>query len=230
MDESKVILLPGLDGTGRLFEPLLQVLPKTINAQAISYPVDRLVPSDQLVQLAIQQVPGHAPLVLIGESFSGAIALRWAVAEPHRVRAVLLCASFVRTPAPQWTRWGPSPWLFRLPMPGLMVKLLLLGWHPPECLVKQVTTAVRLVSPQVLADRVRQIGALDCVEALVRCPGPILYLQATNDALVREGSLRTILAARPDVVVRRVSGPHLLLQASPREAWHEIEQFVGTCP
>jgi len=33
----KLILLSGLDGTGKLFEPLIKTLPKTIETQVIAY-------------------------------------------------------------------------------------------------------------------------------------------------------------------------------------------------
>lgn len=36
----KVVLLPGLDGTGVLFKPLIDVLSSEINVQIISYPPD----------------------------------------------------------------------------------------------------------------------------------------------------------------------------------------------
>ncbi len=33
-----LVLLPGLDGTGELFRPFIEILPKDINALVISYP------------------------------------------------------------------------------------------------------------------------------------------------------------------------------------------------
>ena len=39
-------------------------------------------------------------MVLIAESFSGPLAIRFAAANPDRVRALILCASFIRLPKP----------------------------------------------------------------------------------------------------------------------------------
>ena len=37
----KLVLLPGLDGTGKLFEPLVKVLSDSIDMQIITYPTNK---------------------------------------------------------------------------------------------------------------------------------------------------------------------------------------------
>jgi hypothetical protein len=49
---------------------------------------------------------------------------------------------------------------------------------------------------------------------------------AGQDRIVRAESFRHIKAARPDVEIETVPGPHLLLQAAPERAWPVIERFV----
>src|SRR5438034_555342 len=78
----------------------------------------------------------------------------------------------------------------------------------------------------VLARRVRDVLSVDCGDALLRCRAPILYLAAADDALVGTRSREALRSFRPDVRVVALPGPHLLLQAQPRAAWQEIEQFL----
>ena len=78
----------------------------------------------------------------------------------------------------------------------------------------------------MIAGRVREVLAVDCSDALAGCAVPILYLRATRDAIVKVKSLRKILATKPNMIVRTVEGPHLLLQASPAAAWKEIAEFL----
>ena len=118
----KIILLPGMIGTADLFQPLLQVIPENIPRQIIAYPPDRYLPYSQLAMLIADQLKGQSNLVLIGESYSGALALAFAAEYPARVRAVVLSAGFVLPPWPRWLRWFIRPWLLRIPLPLFLVR------------------------------------------------------------------------------------------------------------
>ena len=50
-----LVLLPGLDGTGMIFEPLLTHLPEEIDAQVVRYPVDRPMSFQEHVDFAREQ-------------------------------------------------------------------------------------------------------------------------------------------------------------------------------
>lgn len=74
-----LVLLPGMDGTGTLFDPLLAVLPKTCQIKVIKYPTDASLTYEELERYVIERLPiGRSPLIVIAESFSGPIALRLA--------------------------------------------------------------------------------------------------------------------------------------------------------
>jgi len=220
-----LILLPGLDGTGKLFRPLLEVIPQQIATRVIAYPADQVHSYDGLFRAIEEELQGEQAMILVAESFSGPLALRLAVAHPT-IRAVVLCASFVSSPVSRWPRPFVQPFLFRLPMPAFVMRRFLLGPSAPDALVQEVRNAIRSVRPQVLAHRVREVLALDASAALERCPVPILYLRAVHDALVGPASFETIGAIRPDVTVSPVDGPHLLLQARPAAAWAVIMQSL----
>jgi pimeloyl-ACP methyl ester carboxylesterase len=227
VNDPEILLLPGLDGTGELFAPLLAVMPPGAPRRVLSYPGDRELSYEKLLAIVTAQMPGDRPVVLVAESFSGPLALWYAAAHPDQVRAVVLCASFVCSPVPRCVRFGVHPWLFRLPLPSLGVRLLLVGSRTPGSLVKAVKAAIARVRPEVLAHRVRQVMAVDCANALAECSSPVLYLRAEQDVLVRAGSVNRLLAIREDLIIRSLPGPHLLLQTHPAEAWREISGFLS---
>ncbi len=98
----RLILLPGMDGTGDLFDPLLKMIPPKYQVQAIAYPADELLSYEGLYDFVGDQLRNQGQIILVAESFSGPLALRIANSEPERIRAVILCASFVYPPVPRW--------------------------------------------------------------------------------------------------------------------------------
>ena len=76
LQRPRLVLLPGLDGTGLLFEPLLRALPKEIEATVIRYPGDQRLSYDELLEFLRDQLPRDTPFILLGESFSGPLAIR----------------------------------------------------------------------------------------------------------------------------------------------------------
>lgn len=80
-----LVLLPGMDGTGELFRPLLEVIGTAWPVNVVSYPVGEVLSYEQLVDHAQSCLPG-GPLILLGESFSGPIAATLAASLSDRVR------------------------------------------------------------------------------------------------------------------------------------------------
>jgi pimeloyl-ACP methyl ester carboxylesterase len=224
---STLILLPGLDGTGELFEGLLRVIGKEWQVRLISYPVDRKMGYEELAGFVDEEITGEGDVVLVAESFSGPVAIRYAVEHPTRVRGLVLCASFVTSPVPSWLRWVVWSGLFRIRVPDYALRRWMVGRDAPPELVEAVRAAVRMVEPRVMAHRVREMLRLDCREALRRCAAPILYLRGDEDALVGDRCVRVVCSTRADVGLREIQGPHLLLQREPGRGWDEIEKFLS---
>ena len=72
-----LVLLPGLDGTGALFRRFARALPEGLTSQAVHYPAHDPADYDDLLPRVRLQLP-QAPFVLLGESFSGPLAIRLA--------------------------------------------------------------------------------------------------------------------------------------------------------
>jgi pimeloyl-ACP methyl ester carboxylesterase len=170
------------------------------------------------------RIPRDRPVILLGESFSGPIALEYASRHPERVSGVILCASFILPPVARVIGLLIRKEFFRLPIPAIVLRRYLVGKNGDIAAAKK---AVKEVSPAVLANRIKTVFNVDAREALRNCQAPILYLLAEDDRIVRPRSLAAIREIRPDMQTVIVRGPHLLLQSCPREAWLAIEGFLG---
>lgn len=76
------MLLPGLDGTGDLFGPLLPFLGDSTPTLVVRYPPDVPLGYAALTDLARASLPSDGPFFLLGESFSGPVAVKLAAQAP----------------------------------------------------------------------------------------------------------------------------------------------------
>ncbi len=222
-----LVLLPGMDGTGELFAPLRAVIPPNWAVHVVSYPEDGEQTYEELFSFVEEHLEGMRSVVLVAESFSGPLAIRYAADHQKQVRAVILAASFVRSPIPTWFRSFAKPPLVRLLCgANRIIRFFLLNGARDKSLVSKVSSLIGKISPRMLAERIRTICQVDCVAALSSCTVPMLYLAATRDRLVGRRSGDLITSVKLDCMYRVIDGPHLLLQASPKGSWEEIESFL----
>lgn len=222
-----LVLLPGMDGTGKLFRGMTQTIPTDWPYRVISYPSERVMSYDQILQLVEDELASETQIILLAESFSGPVALRFAAKHSLRVVAVVLCASFVSPPLPSWLRVIIGRWLFSMAPPRLALRRLLLGADAPDALLHEVRSVIRTVAPAVMASRVKDVLRLDCRDVLRACTAPLMYLAGAQDVLVKQPSINVIKDIRPDVRIYSIDGPHLLLQREPAKAWAQIEAFLN---
>src|SRR5689334_7244113 len=86
-----MVLLPGLDGTGRFFKPLLAKLGSGVRPIVVTYPAHQVLGYADLVSIVEQQLP-RGLFVLVGESFSGPLAIEIVVRNADRVIGLVLVA------------------------------------------------------------------------------------------------------------------------------------------
>jgi pimeloyl-[acyl-carrier protein] methyl ester esterase len=231
MQTLRLVLLPGMDGTGILFEPLLRVLPARLIPQVVAYSGREPRGYAELVDV-VEAVLPKEPFVLLGESFSGPLALMLARRQPAALRAVILCASFATNPV-AWLPFGLAQ-LARAPLfalvPDFVRNRSLLGSDYTPALGALLSHAHTLVTGEVLAARARAILQVDVMSDVSACPVPLLYLCGLHDRVVPRAASRAILRARPDTALVELPGPHLLLQTHPAAAASEIERWLAQLP
>lgn len=230
---TRLILLPGMDGTGELFRPLIRSLPKSVSANVVVYPASEFS-YDSLYRLVVehirQQVQSSGQrVVVVAESFSGPIAIRVALENREYVESLVLVASFVSCPRPRLIRLAIQlgPAIFSLSLPRKVVQAVMLDSSCDESLVSQTQQIVNTVLPETMIARIKEVSVVDVREKLAQCDVPILAIEASHDYLVPSGQLDEIRRIAPRAKTVVVQGPHLLLQAKPNQCWVEIYQFLA---
>ena len=228
-----LILLPGMDGTGTLFDNLIAEFPSELAVTVVRYPTHRFLGYPELIPFVEEAVPKSGRYLLVAESFSTPLAAQFAATRPPNLAGLVLCAGFVSSPIGAWSqlvRLLASTPLFRISPPSWILRHLLIGTSPPSALEAGVRETLRLVGPGVLAGRVRAVLDCDAREDLNRIKIPMMYIQAGGDRLVRADCFREIQKLRPDTVLTSIPGPHLLLQREPRKAAEAIVRFIRQLP
>jgi pimeloyl-ACP methyl ester carboxylesterase len=223
-----LVLLPGLDGTGRLFADFLAALPDTFNVTIVDYPANEPLSYHELMRFVCSAAPKSEPFVLFAESFSTPLAVEYAASNPPNLTAVIICAGFVFKPI-GWSRLAQAitwPWLFRVRAPNWMLEYFLIGRGASRALIQELRQVLRSVSPEALSVRAREALNCDVRNALARTTVPLMYVQALQDNLIAESCVDDIQRIKPDVVVAQVAGPHLLVQCEPQKVASIVSTFV----
>jgi pimeloyl-[acyl-carrier protein] methyl ester esterase len=229
----KLILLPGMDGTGELFAEFIRALPVESETEALRYPADRFLSYEQLMALTQSVLPASEPFVLVAESFSTPLAMQLAATNPPNLKGIVLCAGFVTSPVRgRLRRLGVffSPVLFSAGLPESAARYWLTGSSVSPTLLASVRAAISSVRPAVLSARLRAVLTCDASVELEKIAVPILYLQAKKDRLVKESSLNEIRRIKPKTVAVVIPGPHLLFQLEPQRAAEVVMEFVRQLP
>ena len=223
-----LVLLPGLDGTGQLFKWFLDALPSEF--KPIIVPLPREVDDYAALEARVARfIPRDQPFAILGESFSGPLALRLAARGYENLVGVILIASFITQPVgwvPGFARYMLHPLIFHLPIPIPLLRWLLLDRNPPAALMNGTLESLRSVDPAILAGRTKAALTVDVTEAFVACPAPILYLGGTQDRLISSQTAKRMKALRPDIECIMVDAPHFLLQRAPASAAGAIAEFL----
>lgn len=222
-----IVLLPGMDGSGELFADFISAL--QAKCVVVPYPADRPLEYDALAELVRASLPSDEPFILLGESFSGPIAIALASEPPPQLRAVVLVCSFARLPVFPFhsilKRIAANLPVWRAPMS--LVSRVLLGRFSSPAIEAKLKGAMRLVVPEVWRARVRAILTVDKTPAVSRIRVPLLYLRASEDRLIFPSASVVISERTPRAKVVELEGPHFLLQAQPEKSAVVIKAFAS---
>ncbi len=224
----RLVLLPGLDATGRQHAAFSAAMRRLgVGVTVIAYPVDRRLDYPALARFVQQALPTEGDYLLLGESFSGPLALSIAASPPPGLRGVILSTTFARSPWLAWRRlqsllyWAP---VRALPMPAL--SWLLLGRWSTPALRDALRDALARVDADVLRGRAIAALGVDVAVSADTVTLPTLCLHAAHDRLLPGRCQRHLSALLPAQATRWLDGPHLMLQARPEAAAGVIAAFM----
>jgi len=211
----KIVLLPGLDGTGFLFKPFIKVLPSETDIQVISYPPSVKLNYQELTELVMSQLPKEQ-FILVAESFAGYIAYQVALCKPNNLKSVVFVATFLESPRPfllALSRLLPRSRILSAPIPNYIIKLFLFGSVVNKKMIMLFKQSMKQVSPQVLSYRLQEIEKLSNSHQFSEIRAT--YIQATNDKLVPKKCVENFEKRFKNLNVFKIEGSHFILQGNP---------------
>lgn len=223
-----LVLLPGFDGTGRLFSPLHKELVDSVDSIVLSYPSDKVMTYADLYHYLKDELP-DTPYVLLGESFSGPLALMLSKYADENLKGIILCVSFVKNPqvlADKLIRPFLKPKHLQKKTPAWHIKTMLTNGVSNSALIHNIQMATAELTREVYFYRLREIADVDVTDILENCELPILYMRAERDRLVYESSMKLVEKYAKNLIVEKFDAPHMLLQTQPVEAAECIKRFL----
>lgn len=225
----KLVLLPGMDGTGDLFNPLIEALPPTIDPVVVRYPPDKPLGYTRLEELARQSLPDDEPYLLLGESFSGPIAISIAASSPAQLRGLILACTFASCPRPRLAAFAPLTTWFPIPkLPAFVTKQIVLGATSEPNLEALLKDSVNKVTADVFRMRLNEAINIDVTDQLSTITVPTMYLRSAQDRLIPRSAGDEIIRVLPTVKLVEIETPHCLLQVAATQAVDAIEEFLRT--
>ena len=218
----KLVLLPGMDGTGRLFEQLLQSY--SGEAQVIALP-ERGDQSHVVMAEYICKKLLDEDVILLAESYSGSIVPHLLNMSGCRIKAVVFVASFLSPPHKSLlalAQYAPIHWLSGLPFASLAHRALFLGWSVAASTLSEFVSVLRSVPEPILKQRLKELQNIElpCVEFEI----PVAYVQATQDKLVLPHKAQEMAVVFKKISYYKIKAPHFVLQVKPQES----AQLIGT--
>jgi pimeloyl-ACP methyl ester carboxylesterase len=224
----KLLVLPGMDGTGLLLNPFIESLGRRVDAQLFDYPTHVIQSYEEIISNVEAMLPRTGEdFAILAESFAGPVALSLAQKGIPGLRALILVVSFAATPRHfllQLTRYLPMDRLLGLPVPRRFARRLMLGGSAPEGTLDKLFEVFYMISPEVLASRLDEMRKLTLHQEVLDMPA--MYIQATDDLLLPDNALNDVKAFLPQIEVHRIDGPHLILDTQPKTCARLVVGFL----
>ena len=221
--------MPGLDGTGKLFAPIIPYLQAHFDVAVVTYP--DLGSFDEYIECALGQLPESEGFSLVAESLSGPVALALMARRPGLVGPSVLAATFARSPLAALTKMAKY-------VPEQVFSIGALGEFCLDvCAVDDEDHSETQPLPLNVTEQIdgtllqRRLSVLSRIDVSALLPGieiPLLYLRAERDQVVGEIEAQTLQQHLPNVRRVDLDAPHLLLQTRPQRCAELIYQHIET--
>lgn len=224
----KLVLLPGLGGSGDLFLPLIKALPETFEPIVLPLPKSTSMSYELYADFLAERMPKDEPFLLLGESFSGLLACHIAAREPSNLVGVIIVAGFTRSPHRQLAsllRFVPVRLLLTLARMNWAAKKFLVG---PEVTPKRMRLLKRTLAnldTKIVRHRIDLISKAKPPKKEIQVP--CLQIIAREDKLIPPDHQEDFDAILPRLTKFKLSGPHFLLQAKPEFCARLLETEIA---
>lgn len=222
-----IVLLPGLDGTGRLFEPLLAYVGDLPEHQVISY---KNTPQnlDDLAGDVEACLDRNRPVLFVAESFSSLVALRLLERGNLQIAGILFFAGFARAPCPlliNVARFVPSFLIKFFASNRLLAKMFFLTNKMPLDVLDLYVDVVRGIPADVFKIRLQILHEAKKPPSF-KTRVPFGLLRVRNDLLVSKRATDELSALCDDLFLREADGTHFFIQTRPEQSAQIIREFL----
>lgn len=220
----KILILPGLDGTGTLLSEVAELLTSKHEVTVVRYAPNLYAYQD--LKTKVQTALPADDYIIVAESFSGPLAVIIASEKPAGLQGVVFVATFAKTPikVPKFLTYlvdiAPtrSRLLSKLAQPFLMGR-----WKTPT-FTKRFEQVMQGIQASTIAGRLREVLKVNVSSELAVIDIPTIYLSARNDRLVPSRMASDFNRSATNII--EVDGPHFLLQANASESTKHILDFA----
>lgn len=221
-----LVVLPGMDGTCKLLDNFHSEIGKTCRVLPISYPTDRVMDYAELTAYVTARLP-QTPFIILGESFSGPIAIDVAVSQAN-CQGLVLVSTFAKAPAPRFLL--PFTRLFHPKLPlKYFTSLVLMSGQGSVAEQNALQQTIASVPARILQKRLSFVLKVNKINMLRRVKVPVLCLAGRFDRLVGLRHARRIAATAPHCTLHEMAAPHMLLETHAAEASALIHKFAVSC-
>lgn len=230
-----VVLVPGINGTADVFyrqRPLLARAYRVATYSLRDDPESMDVLVDDLAQVIAKTATGTRQAIVIAESFGGTVAMSLALADPTRVRALVIVNSFSRYAPKQLAlgRLGLSllPW----PMMKPLRRLAAFRLHSPHTPREEVQRFIAITDRTAkigYVHRMRLLRDYDLRPRLAQLKVPVLFVACDQDHLVPAVSEARLMASlAPHASVRILAGQgHVCIIAPDVDLRQILDEWIG---
>ncbi|KZN37116.1 alpha/beta hydrolase [Pseudoalteromonas luteoviolacea] len=222
----KVILIPGMDGTGKLFCPLLDQLPAGIDTHVIC--LNELIATTPIEQsLEIASLIGSEEVIILSESYSGLIAYHLSLLPYLNIKHVIFAASFLESPSwfSRFHNLLPLNLVRSNIIPDTVLSTLLFAQRKNKKLVKLFISSLQPINNVILRERLKVIA--DLTRPNRRLSIPCTYVQASNDYLVSKKSVNAFKELCTNINVVKAAGGHFIVQSNPHYFSKLVQSLIA---
>lgn len=217
----KILLLPGMDGTGVLFKPFTELAPPQFEVHEIQLLQEENVTYEMQAERISKKIDGE--VIIVAESYSGMIAIELLKMAEVNIKHVFFVASFLEAPS-HLSKLGslmPTKLISITSRPSRLLYRFLFGRFATSKLSELFTLAMNSVDAKVLKYRLGQISKLS--KHTDSYSVPCTYIRANQDNLVSTKAIKSFEYAFASVDIKFVDGTHFALQTNPVDCWKVIE-------
>jgi len=210
----KIVLLPGLDGTGLLFKKLIENLPQDHEVELVSFElIYGLTYKEQAEELASKYK--NDEFLVVAESYSGRIAYELSHLLTDNVKGIVFLASFISRPSllSLLARFVPVNFLAQNVLTESLLYLVGFNRSGDRALVGPVFSSLRNANKLKLKLRLRNISHLKKPALDISCP--VIYVRPSKDRLVSNSAVKALASRCASYREISIEGGHFIAQANP---------------